>query len=698
MLGARSRELHETGGRFGFRDRLWTNTPVSSVKGRIIIGFGLVTLLLIGVVAGAAYQARAHQSDLAVLETHTRTASQLQSAEANAAISGLLLQRYVISGDEIYVAEIKEHADAAQASMNAALANGNVAGLDAVYAYGTILVQDAARVTQLRLSGNVAEAEALVEQIVPLFREYRIQLEALASEELAEVASLSERASATGRLTALLLVASGAIGVVLLVVGGYLLARSILKPLAALEGTARRASDGDLSARAPTSGPGELAHLGVVLNDMMDAVEQKTEKLRYANEELRHRHRQLTDARSQAATDPLTDLGNHRAFHKQLQWHVETARQSGSSLGLILLDLDSFKEVNDSQGHQAGDELLRNVAKVLAEVTATPTCTANCKELCKQHCKEYCFRYGGDELAILVPGADRATATEFAARVRVAIENMPVDSGPGITASVGVAIFPESGTTAKEIVYRADMAMYNAKATGKNRVNVWGSSLDEHLDGIAPRSDDTGRRHADVVASLTSALRAKDPQTKDHAERCSWYTGELAAELGLADTEISVLRVASLLHDIGKIVVPDEILLKPGPLNATEMKRMRRHPTDGANTLSNVPTAAEAVPVILHHHERFDGAGYPDGLSGEDIPIGARILLVADAFDAMTFDRPYRKAMPVADAIAELTRFSGTQFDPTIVDAFLAVLKRTGRYPAQAANGDTPTAPPTATI
>jgi diguanylate cyclase (GGDEF)-like protein len=680
MLGARSGELHEASGRFGFRDRLLANTPLSTVKGRIIIGFGLVTLLLIGVVAGAAYQARAHQADLATLETHTRTASELQSAEANAAISGLLLQRYVISGDEIYVAEIQEHADAAQASMNAALANGNVVGLDAVYAYGTILVQDAARVTQLRLSGNIAEAEALVEQIVPLFREYRIQLEALASDELAEVASLSERANSTGRLTVLLLVASGAIGVLVVVVGGYLLARSILKPLAALEGTARRASDGDLSARAPTSGPGELAHLGVVLNDMMDAVEQKTEKLRHANEELRHRHRQLTDARSQAATDPLTDLGNHRAFHKQLQWHVETTHQSGASLGLILLDLDSFKEVNDSQGHQAGDELLRNVAKVLAEVAE----------------KENCYRYGGDELAILVPGADRAMATEFAARVRVAIENMPVDAGPGITASVGVAIFPESGTTAKEIVYRADMAMYNAKATGKNRVNVWGSSLDEHLDGIAPRSDDTGRRHADVVASLTSALRAKDPQTKDHAERCSWYTGELAAELGLADTEISVLRVASLLHDIGKIVVPDEILLKPGPLNATEMKRMRRHPSDGANTLSNVPTAVDAVPVILHHHERFDGAGYPDGLSGNDIPIGARILLVADAFDAMTEDRPYRKAMPVADAIAELKRFSGTQFDPTIVAAFLAVLKRTGRYPAQAADGDPATAPPPA--
>ena len=697
MLSARSGELHETSGRIGLRDRLLANTPLSSVRGRIIIGVSLVTLLLVSVIGAATWQAQVHQSALTDLEEHSHTASLLQTAEANAAVTGLLLQRYVISGDEIYVAEIQEHADIAQASMNEALTRGNVVGLDEVYAAGTLLVQDAARTTQLRLTGNVAEAEALIEQVVPLFREYRLQLEALAAAELDQVAALREQANSTAQLTIVLLIALGAIGAALFVGSGYLLGRSILKPLAALEDTARRASDGDLSARAPTTGPGELAHLGVVLNDMMDAVEQKTEKLRHANDELQHRHRQLTDARSQAATDPLTDLGNHRAFHKQLQKRVEAARNSGSSLGLILLDLDSFKDVNDSRGHQAGDQVLRDVAKVLGEVTVTPTCTQNCEQICKQHRKEYCFRYGGDEMAILVPGADRSMATEFATCVRAAIENMEVEGGPGITASVGVAVFPESGTTAKEIVYRADMAMYNAKATGKNRVNVWGSSLDEHLGGIAPRSDDGGRSHAEVVASLTSALRAKDPQTKDHAERCSWYTGELAAELGLSDVEVSVLRVASLLHDIGKIVVPDEILLKPGPLTAAEMKRMRRHPSDGANTLSNVPTAADAVPVILHHHERFDGTGYPHGLSGDDIPIGARILLVADAFDAMTEDRPYRKAMPVADAVEELKRFSGTQFDPTVVDAFLAVLKRTGRHPAEAADADTATAPSSAT-
>jgi len=346
MLSAHSGELSQTTGPGGFLYRLFASTPLNSVKGRTVLGFGFATVLLLGVVASAAWQASAHKSDLARLEDHSNTASLLQTAEANAAISGLLLQRYVISGEETYVAEIQDHADAAQASMNEALAVGTVTGLDGAYQTGTLLVQDAARVSQLMQSGNVAEAETLIEQIVPLFREYRIELEAHADEELAQVASLREQANATALLTLVLLIASGVIGGTILVVAGFAITRSIAKPLASLEDTARRASAGDLAARAPTTGPSELAHLGVVLNDMMAAVEQNTEKLRRANDELQERHRQLSDARSQAATDPLTGLGNHRAFHKQLQEQVEAARKSGSSLGLILLDIDGFKDAS----------------------------------------------------------------------------------------------------------------------------------------------------------------------------------------------------------------------------------------------------------------------------------------------------------------------------------------------------------------
>jgi HAMP domain-containing protein len=251
MSSERFAELSETSEPGGLLARLWASTSLSSVKGRIVTGIGLATVLLIGVVASAAWQARVHQSDLSHLENHSYTASLLQTAEANSAIAGLLLQRYVIAGEESYVAEIQDHADAAQVNLNEVLTLETVAGIDDVYAAGTLLIQDVARTIQLRQTGNIAEAEAQVEEIVPVFREYRLTLEARATEELEAVAVLREQANSTGRLVILLLVVSGAIGGTLLVVGGFLLARSIIKPLSALEDTARRASAGDLSARAP---------------------------------------------------------------------------------------------------------------------------------------------------------------------------------------------------------------------------------------------------------------------------------------------------------------------------------------------------------------------------------------------------------------------------------------------------------------
>jgi putative nucleotidyltransferase with HDIG domain len=181
-----------------------------------------------------------------------------------------------------------------------------------------------------------------------------------------------------------------------------------------------------------------------------------------------------------------------------------------------------------------------------------------------------------------------------------------------------------------------------------------------------------------------TALSAKDPATSEHSERCSWYTAELARELGLSDADVETLRLAALLHDLGKLVTPDEILRKPGPLDKDETASMRQHPIHGMSMLTQIDAAAQAIPTILHHHEHFDGSGYPDGLAGDEIPIASRILLVTDAFDAMTTDRPYRKAMPEEAAIQELRRCSGSQFDPHIVEAFLRVISRTGAHPLRA--------------
>ncbi len=181
-----------------------------------------------------------------------------------------------------------------------------------------------------------------------------------------------------------------------------------------------------------------------------------------------------------------------------------------------------------------------------------------------------------------------------------------------------------------------------------------------------------------TVAALLAALAAKDRATSAHAERCSWYATRLAQELGLTEEDTSIVRLAAVLHDIGKLAVPDEVLFKPGPLDEAEWAQMKEHPTAALPILSRVPAVAEATPAILHHHERFDGSGYPDGLAGNDIPVASRMLLVTDAFDAMTNDRPYRKALSVGAAIEELKQNSGTQFDPAVVAAFLGLLERQG--------------------
>ena len=395
-------------------------------------------------------------------------------------------------------------------------------------------------------------------------------------------------------------------------------------------------------------------------------VKERTRDLYVANEKLRQRHRQLLDARAQAATDALTDLSNHRAFHERIREEVRRAQETGSPIGLIMLDIDGFKVINDSQGHLAGDEILRGMAQTLADVTP----------------REDAYRYGGDEFAVMLPGVDSRKTARVAERLRRAVERRINNNGESVTVSLGIASFPDMAASADELVYGADAAMYWAKSAGKNRVGDWSKLLGQRQGGALPwYAADRGVKAPDVVAALAAALAAKDPTTAGHTERCSWYALKVAEELGLPEEETSVVRLASLLHDIGKLAIPDEVLFKPDPLNEEEWERMKRHPIAALHVLSHIRSLTDATPAILHHHEHFNGSGYPDGLTGEEIPIASRILLVTDAFDAMTTDRPYRKAMPVEEAIAELRRNSGSQFDPAVVEAFLTMLAREGAQP-----------------
>ncbi len=395
-------------------------------------------------------------------------------------------------------------------------------------------------------------------------------------------------------------------------------------------------------------------------------VKKRTRELRIANRELLNRNRQLLDARAQAATDGLTGLLNHRAFQERVRDEFSRAPANGTEIGMIMMDIDGFKRINDSLGHQAGDQILRQIATTLTDA-------AKGKDT---------YRYGGDEFAVLLPAADHRKTARIAERLRRAVERGVEVNGTKVTISLGIASLPDVATSADELIYGADAAMYWAKSMGKNQVGDWGKLLKHRADGTLPwYATDRAVRAPDVVAALVGALAAKDPATASHTERCSWYTARLGKEIGLKDDETSIVRLASLLHDIGKLAIRDEVLCKPGPLNEEEWAQMKQHPTSALHVLSQIRSISDATPAILHHHEHFDGSGYPDGLAGEDIPIASRILLVTDAFDAMTTDRPYRKAMSIEIAVEELKRNSGTQFDPAIVDAFLRILARHGSLP-----------------
>jgi diguanylate cyclase (GGDEF)-like protein len=405
--------------------------------------------MLAAVTTAAAIQEQNHKSELAQLDLHSRNAILLQTTEAQAAIAADDLERYVYDGDTTYISEIDVAAKSAQASLVEAVALG-VPGSDQLAAVGAQLLQGAAQALTLRGAGDTAAASAAVRAMVPIFHDNQLKLENMTSAELTQVTQLRTSADRAGNLAFLLLVGSGALGVVTGLAVSFWVARSIVRPLAQLEVTARRASEGDLSARAPFGGPRELSHLGSVLNEMMSAIEKRTEDLSQANYH-------LTDARTQAATDPLTGLGNHRSFHKRLQDEAADAAAAGGRLGLVVMDLDGFKEVNDSLGHLAGDQLLREVASAITGVVGD----------------ENAYRYGGDEFALLLPGGDQLTTMTTAESLKRAFLAIDHPTAGRVTASFGVASMPESASTPEELVYRADMAMYLAKSSGKNRVAGW---------------------------------------------------------------------------------------------------------------------------------------------------------------------------------------------------------------------------------
>src|SRR5436190_2069388 len=361
----------------------------------------------------------------------------------------------------------------------------------------------------------------------------------------------------------------------------------------------------------------------------------------------------LADA---ARTDPLTGLLNRRGFQELMEVETERALRSSRPLAILVGDLDHFKHLNDRFGHAAGDLALRRFGEIATSASRRIDAVA---------------RIGGEEFALLLPDTEQHAAYLLAERLRRAAKEPGVD-GELPTVSFGVASFPTHAADAEALMHAADQALYAAKAMGRDRSVIYNpevlaSVLSGDLDPVA------GNEHLSAVLVLAETLDLRDSGTASHSQTVGRLSALIAKALGFEDGRVERIRLAGMLHDIGKIGIPDWILHKPGKLDEAEWAEIRKHPEMGARIAASAKLD-DISEWILCHHERVDGRGYPAGLPATEIPVEAKILAVADAYEAMTSDRVYRPAMPAADAERELLDQSAAQFDAAVVDALLGAI------------------------
>jgi diguanylate cyclase (GGDEF)-like protein/putative nucleotidyltransferase with HDIG domain len=423
-------------------------------------------------------------------------------------------------------------------------------------------------------------------------------------------------------------------------------------------------------------------------------------------------------AQEQAITDGLTGLKTHRFFMEALSREWKRATRAGRPFSLVLMDLDRFKFVNDFYGHLDGDLVLQRVAHILDE---------NCRR------SDVVARYGGDEFVMLMPETDAEQSHQLATKLRFWMCSDAVLREKNVTSSFGVATFPLNGSTPQELIQVADASMYLSKHQGGNAVSTgdkfnpdnakqWkrdvldaylgvtlkrlfatgpdafmeiNSRIEQFARSLAETESSSSRPNAngasksseessfeplppivmDTLTSLALAVDAKDQFTQGHSQKVSSYAVLMAEAIGLEGAQIEEIRLGSMLHDVGKVGILESILNKNGPLNPDEWEAMKRHVEFGAKLLEPLRGTENVREMVAHHHEFFDGSGYPDSLSGSQIPLGARIIAIADAYDTITSERTYKKARTPDEALQELERCGNAQFDPELVRVFVSRLR-----------------------
>jgi diguanylate cyclase (GGDEF)-like protein len=366
----------------------------------------------------------------------------------------------------------------------------------------------------------------------------------------------------------------------------------------------------------------------------------------------------LADA---ARTDAHTGLLNRRGLQEIAELELERARRGDRPFSIVVVDLDRFKDFNEEHGHGVSDRALKRIAAVLQGSKRRIDVAA---------------RISGEEFALVAPDTDEHGAYVLADRLRREVREAFIDTG--LTVSLGIASYPKHGGTAEELMTGADRAVFAAKALGRDRTVIYNREIAANLMGEQTREAVANEGHLAAVLVLAETLDMRDSGTARHSQLVGRYARSIATEMGMEPDEVERMHLAGVLHDIGKIGIPDSILKKPAALEDHEWAEMRKHPELGARILEGAHLK-DIAGWVLAHHERPDGQGYPVGIAGDRIPIQARILAVVDAYEAMTNDRVYRPAMPEDEARAELRRWSGTQFDPDVVSTFLKLLEREDR-------------------
>ncbi len=419
----------------------------------------------------------------------------------------------------------------------------------------------------------------------------------------------------------------------------------------------------------------ELATSLKAMQTYQELAESRERLRRYANRIERQQaalRQQAKKLRELASTDALTGVRNYGDLHDAADRLLARAQHDGAPLAMILADVDDFKLYNDTYGHLAGDKALKIISGVLSKA-CRPT--------------DIVGRYGGDEFMLILPETDERGALKVAERLLERVAQTQFRPEPGaedipLHLAIGIAVHPEDGSSKDELIAHADAAMYESKA----RPALDGKITVSHEEGTDADLLRYPTSAFGVLHGLVRTVDRKDHYTKRHSEREAEYAVLMGAALNLSNQSQRALRIAGLLHDLGKIGIPDHLLRKPGPLTDSEREVMRQHVLLTERIVGGVPQIADVLAAASNHHERYDGGGYPRGLKGEQIPLLGRILAVADAFSAMTMDRPYRKAMSWSAAIEELRRNAGTQFDPELVEVFINdVIPQMDEHKAKAA-------------